>query len=398
VTVRVTVGPQGEQANGDSLAFSLSADAQYVAFGSYAFNLTPNDANDSIDVLVKDRSTGAVENITLLPANPNGLVSGDSLQPSISADGRYVAFLSSGNFENIPGANYSATPPIFRPFLYDRIGRTYTAVHPPNAYFNDHANGLALSGDGRYLAFGTTATNTGFAAGPGIQVLLCDFGPNRDQSTLTLVSHATASTTTPGNGSCNLWPGGISGDGGIVTFESVATNIAAGDAHAGPDVFFWRRSTGTVTLASPGSGPTRGSYAGGISADGSTIGFLTIDSTLSPQAGPASCRLYSVGTGQTRTISDPSQTVDYTPILLSGDGSRVVYEVQFPPLRFPFIYIEGVGSRILSQSTTGRTPALTVNGGILSADGRWAGWLTTVSTMAAGDTNGFQDVFLRGPF
>ena len=68
ITERVNISPSGEQANGDSSAPSVSADGRYVAFASFATNLVDNDTNGQGDVFVHDRSTGEVERISISSA------------------------------------------------------------------------------------------------------------------------------------------------------------------------------------------------------------------------------------------------------------------------------------------------------------------------------------------
>jgi len=371
-----------------------------VAFGSGAFNLAPNDSNGVSDILVKDRDTGKVENLTNISTNLAVVNTGACAQPRLSADGRTVAFLSSGQYESF-GSGWSQNTPIFRPVIYDRETGKFTHVRGSTTdFFNDHAYGLSLSADGRYLAFSTTATNTGFTTTGTTQVYLCDFGPNRDFPfpTLTLVSHATSSTSTPANAGCNVWDQGISADGEFVVFESSATNLAAADTDSGSDVYLWRRSTGTVTLMSQPSAGGFGGLEPGISADGSTIGYVRHDQSLFPQPSYLSCELVTVGTGQRRIISDPALKVDAgSQVRLSGDASRVVYATEQGLLIQQVLYVEGRGRQLLTRSTTGELPTVSVYAAAISTDGRWGIWSTEAPNMVSDDTNGYTDIFIRGP-
>ena len=100
VTQRVSVDSGGAQANGDSHLPSISADGRYVAIHSYAYNLVPGDTNGSSDVFLRDRQTGTTERVSVDSggAQANNL----SYLPSISADGRYVAFYSAAT-DLVPG-------------------------------------------------------------------------------------------------------------------------------------------------------------------------------------------------------------------------------------------------------------------------------------------------------
>ena len=97
----MSVGRGGVQANDSSIAATLSRDGRIVAFASNATNLVPNDLNGSIDVFVHDRLTGRT---TLESVDSNGVqANGPSVEPTLSADGRYVAFWS--NADNLVPAS-----------------------------------------------------------------------------------------------------------------------------------------------------------------------------------------------------------------------------------------------------------------------------------------------------
>ena len=89
-TSRVSVGPNGTQSKDGSAHPSISADGSFVAFESWARNLVPNDTNDWLDFFVHYRKTGQTSRVSV---NSNGNQGNKiSFAPSISADGRYVAF------------------------------------------------------------------------------------------------------------------------------------------------------------------------------------------------------------------------------------------------------------------------------------------------------------------
>ena len=71
---------------------SISAEGRYVAFASLATDLVPGDSNELCDVFVHDQQTGQTTRISVASDGRQG--NGDSIEPSISADGRYVAFES----------------------------------------------------------------------------------------------------------------------------------------------------------------------------------------------------------------------------------------------------------------------------------------------------------------
>ncbi|MFG1705861.1 S8 family serine peptidase [Nonomuraea sp. M3C6] len=198
-TERVSVGPDGSQLDGHSREETISADGRYVAFQSAAATLVPGDTNDLIDVFVKDRQTGAVKRVTgpypdtestgpVISANGNAvafsngvglgqlyvqdlttgktdLVSvaldgngskGMSFAPSLSADGRTVAFYGDGN--DIVGDDANVRNDVFvRDVAAGTTKRISTA---PNGVEGDARADLpSISEDGRYVAFESDSSN-----------------------------------------------------------------------------------------------------------------------------------------------------------------------------------------------------------------------------------------------
>src|SRR5258708_3892622 len=94
ITELVSVGPGGAQANGTSSQPSISADGRFVAFVSDAINLVPGDTNNLDDVFVRDRQTGKTRRVSLGPGGVQQIGQYGSSFPSISADGQYVTFMS----------------------------------------------------------------------------------------------------------------------------------------------------------------------------------------------------------------------------------------------------------------------------------------------------------------
>jgi len=91
-TERVSISTNGSASNGHSFEPSISADGRYVAFSSYADNLVANDTNGYADVFVRDRILNTTERVSVSSTGEQG--NSDSSEPSISGDGRYVVFTS----------------------------------------------------------------------------------------------------------------------------------------------------------------------------------------------------------------------------------------------------------------------------------------------------------------
>ena len=158
VTERVSVASGGRQANDDSSFSSpaaVSADGRFVAFESHASNLVPGDTNRASDIFVRDRRRGVTVRVNVGAGGVQGL-GGESYDPSVSADGRFVAFDSLAT-NLVPGDTNRKTDV----FVRDR--RAGVTRRPSVGTDGIQGDGLsnhpALSADGRYVAFSSSASN-----------------------------------------------------------------------------------------------------------------------------------------------------------------------------------------------------------------------------------------------
>src|SRR3990170_4042101 len=154
VTQRVSVASDGSQGNKGSGSPSISADGRYVAFASYASNLVSGDTNDWDDIFVHDRQTGSTQRVSVASDGSQG--NRDSYCSSISADGRYVAFDSYAS--NLVSGDTNSSWDIF---VHDRqTGSTQrVSVASDSSQGNDGSDWPSISADGRYVAFGSSASN-----------------------------------------------------------------------------------------------------------------------------------------------------------------------------------------------------------------------------------------------
>jgi len=332
-------------ASGKSGSPALSADGRYLAFVSGAPNLAPGqiDDNSKDDVFLHDQITGAVTLVSHTAGSTVTAGNRDSGSPSISADGRWVAFESSStdlvDGQIVAGRNV---------FLYDRLQGTLKLVshsrRSPRISGNSVSSHPALSADGRYVAFESYARDliNSPAGDPRANVFLYD----RSTDKTVLVSHKAGSATADAQHggdspsvsadsryvafrsfSADLVPGQIepytfsrdvfvfdrssgatllashaadssitavggdgpmiSADGGDVVFASDARNLVTGQTGEGiNNVFEFHRSTGVVTLVSHASASptqtTRGIYRYAVGADGGWVAFSSAATDLVP--------------------------------------------------------------------------------------------------------------------
>ncbi|MCE5213977.1 MAG: right-handed parallel beta-helix repeat-containing protein [Methanobacterium sp.] len=154
----ITHTPSGGAANGNSYLPTISADGRYVTFASSATNLGPGGSGGGIkDIYLYDRVTDVMTWITHTPSG--GSASANSVNPVISADGSTIAFQSTAKNLGPGGSEYYVSDI----YLYNRVTGTLEWITQTTE--GKTANGSSMdptiSGDGRYIAFETVATNLG---------------------------------------------------------------------------------------------------------------------------------------------------------------------------------------------------------------------------------------------
>src|SRR5262249_22544698 len=153
-TTRVSTATGGGQGNGRSFVPTISADGRYVAFYSDASNLVSGDTNGARDVFVRDLQTGETTRVSV--SSSGAEADGDSFAPALSADGRYVAFASAAT--NLVAGDTNDANDVF---VRDRQTNTTTrvSVGHEGSQANGGSDQPSLSGDGRLVAFTSTASN-----------------------------------------------------------------------------------------------------------------------------------------------------------------------------------------------------------------------------------------------
>jgi Tol biopolymer transport system component len=220
-------------ANGWSEEPSISAGGRYVAFTSIASNLVHGDTNKLPDVFVRDVLTGKTTRVSVTSAGRQGTgkrYSNGSNAPTISSDGRYVAFHS--DMTNLVRGD---TNRLFDIFVHDRVtGKTQrVSVSSTGRQTNaESGGGESFSVDGRYVAFSSLATNLVAHDRNGItDVFIRDLRKHRTQL-VSLGLH--------GQGDDASWVGlgaAFTHDGRYILFASWAVNLVPGDTNGVADVF-----------------------------------------------------------------------------------------------------------------------------------------------------------------
>ena len=213
---RVSVSSAGDQGDGASQRPQLSGDGRYIVFESFATNLVAGDSNGAMDVFRHDRVTGETVRVSVATGGAQG--TGISRDAKISDDGSLVAFTSSAFDLVADDANGVSDV-----FLRDLAAGTTTRL---SVSFTGSDADLAsaepaLSGDGRFVAFSSQATNLVVGDTNNVSDV---FVRDRLAGTTTRVSVS----TTGGEANAASTGPSVSRDGRVVSFLSTATNLVSG--------------------------------------------------------------------------------------------------------------------------------------------------------------------------
>ena len=348
-TERVSVGPDGVQGNGDvGEESAISADGRFVAFASQATNLVPGDTNNEADVFVRDRSSGTIERVSVGPAGVQA--NAGSRQLAISPDGRFVAFYTYAS--NLVRGDTNGGYDVF---LRDRKwGITRRVSVGPNGVQGDKDCGYAtISADGRLIAFSSAASNlVRNDTNRRIDIFV------RDRQTRVTERVNVGPSGVQANGdSSSQQPPAISADGRFVAFVSDADNLVRGDTNGAADIFVRDRRKGTTRRVSVGPGGLQGngfSFMPAISSDGRFVSFASTATNLVPgdTNGAADIFVYDRQKGTTRRVS--------------------------------------VGPGGAQANASSERPAI-------SSSGRLVAFSSYATQLMPGDTNDWEDVFVRVP-
>jgi hypothetical protein len=253
-------GAFGAAANGASDSPDVSADGRFVVFTTEATNLSPDDISSDSDVYVRDLQANVTTLASRASGTPGAKADQASYQPSISADGRFVAFLtSSTNLD--PGA----VLPYVHVYVRDLQTNTTTladrASGATGSGGNRDVHSLSISGDGASVAFETQSTNLS----PDDPDTTEDvYVRNLQTNTTTLADRASGPSGTKAD-NASVEPR-ISGDGRLVVFSSLGANLDPGDPDGQFDTYLRDLNTSQTTLVRRATG------AAGVKGNSTAIG------------------------------------------------------------------------------------------------------------------------------
>jgi hypothetical protein len=256
-TQRVTASTDGGPLSGpgdepDTRDPVVSADGRFVAFESDATNLSDDDLDATSDVYVVDRLFGTTELISVSSAEV--AADGDSEEPAMSADGRYVAFTSEA--ANLVAGDGNGDLDVF---VRDRLAGTTERISVDSAEVEgtEHSDDPDISADGSLVTF---VSNGSFVAGD-TNARQDAYLRDREAGTTERVSL----TSTDGQSADSVYSAEISGDASTVVFTADGADVVPGDTNGEYDVFARHLAAGTTERVS--ITPTGGEYPDGVAVD-----------------------------------------------------------------------------------------------------------------------------------
>jgi Tol biopolymer transport system component len=285
-TTRVSVSTAGVQGDRDSFAAGISANGRFVVINSLATNLVRGDTNDRYDVFVRDTATGATTRVSVSSSGAQARgkdAFGGSVSGGVSADGRYVVFESDAS--NLVRGDTNGAEDVF---VHDRnTGRTTRlSVDRHGRQANGGSWFPSISADGRYVAFSSLASNLVRGDTNRLSdIFVRDLATRR----ITRVSVDSRGGQARCKGeSCESTSPVLSAHGRYIAFQSSTTNLVPHDTNRLGDVFVHDRRTGKTSRVSVrsdgkqagGDRTNTGSNAPAISADGRFVAFHSLDTNL----------------------------------------------------------------------------------------------------------------------
>jgi Tol biopolymer transport system component len=374
-------GPSATAAGMSSTGFQgLSADGRRLAFTSFAPNLVANDTNNVSDVFVRDWDN-PTNLLISVSADGSGPANGLSRNPLISADGQVVVFTSFAS-NLVPGfADTNQAEDVYARFL---SGSTICVV-PGAAAADQGTTSPSLSADGQYVAYQSraalpteSATDANGWSDVYVRCLV---------SSTNLLASVNFAGTAAGNGPSELPR--ISPDARWVVFQSRATDLVDPPLADASWEFFarnpWDGTTRHLSAGLPPASPVTNTTPPVFSADSRTVVFPWSETNLYLHSFEANQTILVSSNGVDAAVSAEGRWVAFQSRLgMSTNHDIFVRDLQAGTNRLVSVNLDGTGGGNGDSSSP-----------LISGDGRFVVFKSRASNLAANDTNGWTDVFLR---
>lgn len=353
IITALPIGLTGERANGDSAEPAISLDGRYVLFASSASNLVPGDNNGKDDIFLRDLWTGTTTLVSTTASG--GQLDADSYGPQL-VDGNHIAFISSSNNvvnDGNPADNFADI--FYKDLTTGHIMRVTSSTSGEQANSASAPYGrYEISADGHYIFFASSATNL---VSGDTNSRIDIFRKNLITGELTRAS--TGAQNQEGIDGDSISPS-VSADGNFLVFESGATNLVSNDGNHRADIFRKNLTTGEIVLVSRSSQGTQGNFESmrpKVSPDGNIVVFETYATNLVDGLTLNGKRQVLVKNIKDNTVTLVSAIKDAQGNLVQGNGDS----------RDPYI----------------------------SADGRYIIFDSVANNLVTGDNNNQRDVFRK---
>ncbi len=374
VTMPVSVSSGGEMGNEESYYHSISADGRFIAFLSLASDLIEDDENEYYDIFLRDRLNNTTIRISENTFSKNDKYNASG--PSISADGRYVAFTSSSRVTKDDVSDY------WDVFVYDRINKTteLISVNSMGEQGHDDSAYPAISADGGYIAMTSWATNLVDDDTNGVPDIFVHDRVNRSTERISINSLGE-------QGNNRSYRASISANGRYIAFPSDAANLVDDDTNGVPDIFVHdrvNRSTERISINSMGEQGNAKSSGPKMSADGRYIAFTSWATNLvSLDSDRASVFVHDRFNGNTHKVGNSSSSAS-----ISANGQYVTFATGY-------IFIYDRSNDITETVIDGNDRDIMP---LISADGNFLSFTTYSTNLVSNeDNNDAADILVRGP-
>ncbi len=274
----ISINSSGVEGNHDSYRPTISADGRFVAFVSRASNLVSNDTNSRDDIFVRDRATKTTMRVSVDSWGTQA--NADSYVAAISGNGRFVAFWSIAY--NLVPNDTNLNSDIFLHNLVTKATTripAYVDLYDPR--FDNSKYKVCISAEGDRIAFWSNARDLVPGDTNGLPDVFCY---DRGTNVMNLVSKSAAGII----GEMESDNPSISSDGRYVTFDSWSRNLVEGDRNQAYDVFRKDLVSEATNRVSTGAGSLEGngdSYASAISGDARFTVFVSRATNIAPGSG-----------------------------------------------------------------------------------------------------------------
>lgn len=376
-------------ANDTSYRGQISANGRFAVFESEATTFVPDDTNGVGDVFLRDLQLGSIIRVSVDAAGLQ--VNGGGGMPSISADGRFVAFESGAT--NLAAGDTNGFGDVY---VKDTVNGTVTraSLTSTGGEPNNDVTDASISGDGRFVVFDSDADN---------------LVPNDTNGAGDIfVRDMQLGTTTGVSVSGNLggFDGGISLDGRFVVFSSRSTNLVPDDTNGVLDIFVYSIQTGQIVRASVNSSGGQGDFSSiepSISGDGRYVAFSTASNGFTTVDTYGYSHLY-VRDMQTGTTVLASYQDGYAMVgesdasVISADGRYIAFSFDDKgdgmPRRALYVHDRLANQTYLAvygRDSSGMDNPILPS---ISGDGRLLLFATSFAHVAE-DTNGTRDIYVK---